>query len=88
MACCHEPTPSTSQTIRILTANLTSGNGQDYDPGHGNRILQGLDPDIALIQEMSYLSNTPGLARLGGRDLRSRVRLLPGTGNRDSRWDQ
>ncbi len=42
-----------------MAANLTSGNGQDYDPGHGNRIFQGLDPDIVLIQEMSYLSNTP-----------------------------
>lgn len=59
LACCHEPIPTASRTIRIVTANLTSGNGQDYDAGHGNRILQGLDPDIALIQEMSYLSNTP-----------------------------
>jgi len=54
----EEPDPSSGRVITILAANLTSGNGQDYDPGHGNRIFQGLKPDIVLIQEMSYLSNT------------------------------
>lgn len=47
-----------NERIRILAANLTSGNGQDYDPGHGNRILQGLRPDIVLVQEFNYLGNT------------------------------
>lgn len=47
------------ERIRIVAANLTSGNGQDYDLGHGSRILQGLQPDIVLIQEFNYLSNTP-----------------------------
>jgi endonuclease/exonuclease/phosphatase family metal-dependent hydrolase len=42
-----------------MAANLTSGNGQDYDPGHGNRMIQALKPDIVLVQEMSYLSNSP-----------------------------
>ncbi|MEO0054102.1 MAG: hypothetical protein RLZZ50_49, partial [Verrucomicrobiota bacterium] len=46
------------ERIRIVAANLTSGNGQNYDPGHGNRILQGLKPDIALVQEFNYLNNT------------------------------
>lgn len=46
------------ERIRIVAANLTSGNGQNYDPGHGNRILQGLRPDIALVQEFNYLNNT------------------------------
>ena len=46
------------ERIRIVAANLTSGNGQNYDPGHGNRILQGLKPDIVLVQEFNYLSNT------------------------------
>ncbi|MBC8012080.1 MAG: putative Ig domain-containing protein [Burkholderiales bacterium] len=46
------------ERIRIVAANLTSGNGQDYDPGHGNRILQGLRPDIVLVQEFNYLGNT------------------------------
>jgi endonuclease/exonuclease/phosphatase family metal-dependent hydrolase len=47
------------ERIRIVAANLTSGNGQDYDLGHGARILKGLQPDIVLIQEFNYLSNTP-----------------------------
>ncbi len=46
------------QVIRILAANTSSGNGQSYDPGEGNRIFQGLDPDIALVQEMNYSGNT------------------------------
>ncbi len=46
------------ERIRIVAANLTSGNGQDYDPGEGSRILQGLQPDIVLIQEFNYLDNT------------------------------
>lgn len=45
--------------LRIVAANLTSGNGQNYDLGHGARILQGLAPDVVLIQEFNYLSNTP-----------------------------
>jgi hypothetical protein len=44
--------------VRVMAANLTSGNGQDYDPGHGTRIFQGTDPDIVLIQEFNYLGNT------------------------------
>ena len=47
-----------NEVIRIMAGNLTSGNGQNYDLGHGNRIFQGLDPDIALVQEMNYLDNT------------------------------
>jgi endonuclease/exonuclease/phosphatase family metal-dependent hydrolase len=44
--------------IRLMAANLTSGNYQSYDPGHGIRIFQGVDPDIAMIQEFNYLSNS------------------------------
>ena len=40
--------------IRIVAGNITSGNGQSYDPGHGIRIFQALKPDIALVQEMNY----------------------------------
>lgn len=50
--------PAPAQPIRIVAANLTSGNGQDYDPGHGIRILQGLNPDIVLVQEFNYFTNT------------------------------
>jgi hypothetical protein len=45
------------QVIRVMAANTSSGNGQSYDPGHGNRIFQGLDPDIALVQEMNITLN-------------------------------
>lgn len=41
--------------IRLVAANLTSGNNQSYDPGHGGRILDGLNPDIVMIQEFNYL---------------------------------
>ena len=44
--------------LRIAAANLTSGNGQNYDPGEGIDILQGIDPDICLIQEFNYQGNT------------------------------
>jgi endonuclease/exonuclease/phosphatase family metal-dependent hydrolase len=44
--------------IRIMAGNITSGNLQSYDPGHGTRIFQGTDPDIALIQEFNYGSNS------------------------------
>ena len=54
--------------IRIAAANLTSDNAQSYSPDNGNhsnpegagaRILQGLKPDIVMIQEF----NTAGPAR-------------------------
>jgi len=47
-----------STRIRIMAANLTSGNRQSYDPGHGIRIFKGLKPDIVLIQEFNYKDNT------------------------------
>jgi len=45
-------------TLRMAAANLSSGNGQDYDLGHGQRILQGIHPDVVMIQEFNYFSNT------------------------------
>lgn len=47
----------TGQRIRIVAANVTSGNYQSYDPGHGARILQGIAPDVVLIQEFNYGNN-------------------------------
>jgi endonuclease/exonuclease/phosphatase family metal-dependent hydrolase len=44
--------------IRVMAANLTSGTNQSYDPGHGVRIFQGTDPDIVLIQEFNYGTNS------------------------------
>jgi endonuclease/exonuclease/phosphatase family metal-dependent hydrolase len=40
--------------LRLMAANITSGNGQSYDPGHGTRIFQGTRPDIVMIQEFNY----------------------------------
>ncbi|AKQ68488.1 Endonuclease/exonuclease/phosphatase family protein [Myxococcus hansupus] len=44
--------------LRLLAANTSSGNGQDYDPGHGIRIFQGTDADVVMIQEFNYRSNS------------------------------
>lgn len=49
--------PGTIQ-LRVVAANLTSGNGQDYDLGHGIRIMQGLLPDVVLIQEFNFGANS------------------------------
>lgn len=55
----------TNVTIRTLAANLTSGGGQKYE-GPGTRILQGLKPDVVMIQEFNVSNNTT-------QDLRSWV---------------
>jgi endonuclease/exonuclease/phosphatase family metal-dependent hydrolase len=44
--------------IRLMGANITSGNGQSYDPGEGIRIFQGTHPDVAMIQEFNYGNNS------------------------------
>ena len=45
------------QTIRTVAANITSGNSQRYeDPG--TRILQGLQPDVVMIQEFNVSSSS------------------------------
>jgi endonuclease/exonuclease/phosphatase family metal-dependent hydrolase len=45
---------ATPTKIRLMAANITSGNLQSYDPGHGTRIFQGTKPDIVMIQEFNY----------------------------------
>lgn len=48
---------ATTARIRVMASNLTTGNNQSYDPqendppGPGLRIIQGLQPDIVLMQE-------------------------------------
>src|SRR3954470_16496818 len=42
---------------RILAGNISSGKNQSYDPGEGIRLLQGLKPDVALLQEFNYGKN-------------------------------
>ncbi|MFP2932512.1 lamin tail domain-containing protein [Pyxidicoccus sp. 3LG] len=59
--------------IRLMAANISSGNGQDYDPGHGIRIFQGTDPDVVMIQEFNYKTNSAA-------DLRAFVDTAFGTG--------
>jgi endonuclease/exonuclease/phosphatase family metal-dependent hydrolase len=46
------------QVLRVMAANLTSGNKQSYDPGHGLRIFQGLKPDVVMIQEFNLGTNS------------------------------
>ena len=40
-------------TIRVMSANITSGNGQSYETP-GINIFQGLKPDVVAIQEFRY----------------------------------
>ena len=49
--------------IRVVASNLTSGSAQSYDPGHGARILRGLKPDIALMQEFNIGDNSEQAVR-------------------------
>lgn len=58
-----EPEASGPTKLRIVAANLTTGNGQSWDPGHGKRILQGIHADVVLIQEFKYGDNTPTAIR-------------------------
>ncbi|MCC6999018.1 MAG: endonuclease/exonuclease/phosphatase family protein [Deltaproteobacteria bacterium] len=43
--------------VRVVASNLTTGNFQAYELP-GIRILDGLDPDVALMQEMNYGSSS------------------------------
>ncbi len=52
-----------SSRIRLVAANVTSGNLQSYDPGEGTRILKGLKPDIVMIQEFNYGDNSAATIR-------------------------
>lgn len=44
--------------IRLMAANISSGNYQSYDPGEGIRIFQGTHPDVVMIQEFNYGTNS------------------------------
>ena len=58
----------TNVTLRVMAANLTSGNNQRYE-SPGLDILKGLKPDIVALQEFNYAStngrgiNTPAAIR-------------------------
>ncbi len=47
------PASAEDGVLRVVAGNLTSGGPQDWDAGHGRRILAGLDADVALLQEMN-----------------------------------
>jgi len=47
-----------SARVRLMAANISSGNYQNYDPGHGIRIFQGTRPDVVMIQEFNYGDNS------------------------------
>lgn len=49
--------PVHADIVRIMAANISSGNYQSYE-AEGIRIFQGLDPDIVMIQEFTYRSGT------------------------------
>ncbi len=49
--------------LRVVAANLSTGNNQNYDAGQGVRILQGLDADVILMQEMNRGSNNAAAIR-------------------------
>src|SRR5436189_5733427 len=48
-----------TNVLRVMSANLTSGNGQKYETP-GLDILKGLKPDVVAIQEFNYSNNTAG----------------------------
>jgi len=52
------PLSSYAQNLRIVSAQLTSGNFSDYNSGHGIRVLQGIKADIVLIQQFNYTAGT------------------------------
>jgi endonuclease/exonuclease/phosphatase family metal-dependent hydrolase len=47
-----------SVPVRLMAANITSGNLQSYDPGNGIRIFQGTRPDVVMLQEFNYGDNS------------------------------
>jgi len=44
--------------LRAVTGNISTGNYQSYDYGHGIRIFQGLKADVMMVQEFNYKENT------------------------------
>ncbi len=42
--------------LRVMAANITSGNGSGYSERHGVRIFQAVKPDIVLIQEFNWFA--------------------------------
>jgi endonuclease/exonuclease/phosphatase family metal-dependent hydrolase len=49
--------------VRIVAANTTSGASTSYEPAESVRLFQGLKPDVALLQEVRYKTNSDGDVR-------------------------
>ncbi len=49
---------SAPSLLRVMEGNISSGNKQSYDPGEGQRIFEGLGPDIVTLQEFNYGDNS------------------------------
>ncbi len=63
VALCLAVTSLADTPVRMMTGNITSGNRQSYDEGHGARIFQAFKPDVALIQEFNFGDNSPRAIR-------------------------
>ena len=48
----------TTTRLRLMGANISTGNKQSYDPGEGKRIFLGIKPDVVMIQEFNYGNNS------------------------------
>lgn len=61
---CRAPTGTEAPfTVRVMAANLTSGNNQSWDPGHGARIIEGAQPDVVAMQEFNFGNNSSSALR-------------------------
>ncbi len=50
-------------SVRLMAANLTAADAQNYDSGEGTRIFQGIGPDIVMIQEFKAGDNSAAALR-------------------------
>ncbi|MEM7608303.1 MAG: endonuclease/exonuclease/phosphatase family protein [Myxococcota bacterium] len=67
--------------VRVVAANLTS-EGQNYDAGHGLRILEGLDADVVLMQELNFRdSGADAMAELSAQICGAECAIYRGGGN-------
>lgn len=67
--------------LRVVAANLSSGRYQNYDAGHGLRILQGIRGDVILLQEFSYFrSDAADLASFARQACGEECTAVRGTG--------
>ncbi|QRN95053.1 pre-peptidase C-terminal domain-containing protein [Archangium violaceum] len=54
--------PLADVRVRLMAANITSGNGQSYG-SEGIRIFQGTRPDVVMLQEFNYQDNSAAALR-------------------------